>query len=956
MSSGPKSQSSSVSPQSSDGANEPIGSIISPPNTSRGGKNEENPGSGIQLRTSARVSKKLKLEAEAAAQPPPEPKEPIETKKPPEPEKPPKRKAHELWSTEDKNIFFEALNECGKDFDGIAKYMMGKVKKKGGGGAAGGGGDQQPHCSKTRAQVRCFYYRTWHKIAKHLNFPEGIQKLTQELYGLINFGEMRKKCGVITLKNCFKLNELIFAGSTQIRVKGKTLRVRTPNCRAMRKVNRVVDSEEDKIPGRIVVEFQPKDKSTWLSVQSLALNPRVKTTVTHHTKVSTLLNYLQKVKWKQVEGLLRVAPQPDATISLPQVKRNESSNNSYCAFSLLNHEKKFGSPPLVTAIMALLNQIRHSTPGNRKRQRVDSSSEKAKVCEREGSSSETEKKEPVQSCYDVNLPAFSLPVFSTEEEGEVTVNIPGCNPQPAPAPSLCKTPTTSPNKEEAPAGGSEVGKDLPKVDTILKGWTLDNVHNTQVGHLYSMFGNEGKVILSYSWEDVKPDVNISATLQHMLLVAKLILNKKTSNTSAHTCSCGHSCDGKPNVASADGGAKSSGDTFKRPKPKVEPHDEFQAQLDKFQPKSYTKRFRSKNLIVHRVHPLNASPSPPTSLPSKSHPTSSLPSKSHPTSSVPTKSHPMLGHNAPSSSSTKSRLSLTESYMSGNSHLSVHSSHTQSSTSHPLVGSSHTPSTSHPLLGSSHTVTSSTSQSNISMSGENPAKIPISCSPRIASMPLLEETGPYSHLPTNSPTSSGKKSHLPSTNNSHSTNNSPSTNISSLPASSCPVQFSSLPVINPSSMSTGGEASASSSIDNGSAHSSNDTNDFLGNLLDTSMSSTVAKEAVAVLDELMDISFPHSEHEASTSSPSSFTGLIPGKEDSMSLPPSPSKLLKEGENKWLTSEVADYSLSSLLGHLDSPVKPNIPSDMQSMISETSVDYMAKFADLAAQMANDETCKN
>lgn len=74
MSSGPKSQSSSVSPQSSDGSNEPIGSIISPPNTSRGGKNEENPGSGIQLRTSARVSKKLKLEAEAAAQPPPEPK------------------------------------------------------------------------------------------------------------------------------------------------------------------------------------------------------------------------------------------------------------------------------------------------------------------------------------------------------------------------------------------------------------------------------------------------------------------------------------------------------------------------------------------------------------------------------------------------------------------------------------------------------------------------------------------------------------------------------------------------------------------------------------------------------------------------------------------------------------------------------------------------------------------
>lgn len=76
-----------------------------------------------------------------------------------------KKRAHELWSSDDKNTFFEALNEYGKDFDAIAKYMMSKVKKKGGSG---------DHASKTRAQVRCFYYRTWHKIAKHLNFPEGM--------------------------------------------------------------------------------------------------------------------------------------------------------------------------------------------------------------------------------------------------------------------------------------------------------------------------------------------------------------------------------------------------------------------------------------------------------------------------------------------------------------------------------------------------------------------------------------------------------------------------------------------------------------------------------------------------------------------------------------------------------------------------------------------------------------
>lgn len=39
----------------------------------------------------------------------------------------------------------------------------------------------------------------------------------------------------------------------------------------------------------------------------------------------------------------------------------------------------------------------------------------------------------------------------------------------------------------------------------------------------------------------------------------------------------------------------------------------------------------------------------------------------------------------------------------------------------------------------------------------------------------------------------------------------------------------------------------------------------------------------------------------------------------SAPPSPSRLLKENDNQWLNSEVADFSLSSFLGHLESPVK-------------------------------------
>uniref|UniRef100_A0A8D8Q3E4 Protein cramped-like n=1 Tax=Cacopsylla melanoneura TaxID=428564 RepID=A0A8D8Q3E4_9HEMI len=586
-----------ISPPSNDSSNEATGSILSPPNINT---KEGTSGGGIQLRTSARVSKKLKLEAEAAAQShqnQPDPKKdntPEEKKAPAEPEKPLKRRAHELWSLDDKNTFFEALNEYGKDFDSIAKYMMGKVKKK------GAVGEQLGSC-KTRAQVRCFFYRTWHKIAKHLNFPEGVKKPTQELYGLINFGEMRKKCGVITVKNCIKLNELIYGGITQIRTKGKTLRIRTPNCRAMRKMNQVMDLEEDKIPNRIVVEFLPRDKTTWHTVQSMSMNPRVRTTVTNHTKLATLLNYLQKVKWKQAKGMLRVTPPSDAIISLPSVKRNESNANSHTAFSLINHEKKFGTPALVSSLVTLLNQIRHSTPGNRKRHRADSSSDKSKLSVLGGGeiASDIEKKE--MGCQENS--AGVLPTtgeLSSDTISTITTTSTSSVSNVASTSGTNHTPTSSPNKDDQ---GSEHSKELPKPETVLQGWTLDSVHNTQVGHLYSMFGNEGKVVLTYCWEDVKPDVNFRATLQHMLLVAKLILNKSVSGQS---CPCAHTCDRKPHLSSAESGAKSQGETFKRPKPKVEPQDEFQAQLDKLQPKSYSKRFRSKNLIVHRVHPLNSS--------------------------------------------------------------------------------------------------------------------------------------------------------------------------------------------------------------------------------------------------------------------------------------------------------------------------------------------------------------
>lgn len=66
-----------------------------------------------------------------------------------------------LWSTDEKNLFFEALNEYGKDFDAITAYICAKMKKKG-----------MPDNLKTKTQVSHFYYRTWHKLSKHVHFDE----------------------------------------------------------------------------------------------------------------------------------------------------------------------------------------------------------------------------------------------------------------------------------------------------------------------------------------------------------------------------------------------------------------------------------------------------------------------------------------------------------------------------------------------------------------------------------------------------------------------------------------------------------------------------------------------------------------------------------------------------------------------------------------------------------------
>uniref|UniRef100_A0A3Q1IUP2 Protein cramped-like n=1 Tax=Anabas testudineus TaxID=64144 RepID=A0A3Q1IUP2_ANATE len=217
------------------------------------------------------------------------------------------RRQWESWSAEDKNSFFEGLYEHGKDFEAIQNNIAMKYKKRG----------KPANMVKNKEQVRHFYYRTWHKISKHIDFANVysrvLKKSSQELYGLICYAELRKKVGgLMDDKNVAKLNELIQQGATTVRSKGRNLRIKAPMCRALKKLcdpDGVSDEEDQKpvrLPLKVAVELQPRSNHSWARVQSLAHNPRLRMVVELHRKVSSLIEYL-KQKWAYHDQRIREA-------------------------------------------------------------------------------------------------------------------------------------------------------------------------------------------------------------------------------------------------------------------------------------------------------------------------------------------------------------------------------------------------------------------------------------------------------------------------------------------------------------------------------------------------------------------------------------------------------------------------------------------------------------------------
>ncbi|KAK0162856.1 hypothetical protein PV327_006598 [Microctonus hyperodae] len=506
------------------------------------------------------------------------------------------KRSCELWSMEDKNTFFKAVNEYAKDFDALQSYFLNQGKKKG----------LPENMIKNKEQIRHFYYRTWLKISKNLKFSDDVKKASQEIYGLINYGELRRKLPRIHEKVLLKLNELIYWGSTQVRLRGKTMRIKTPICRALRRLNQLEDwQEEIKLPSRVTIELRPGNNLTWWKVQANAMNPRVRTLLPIQRRLSSLLGFLQQ-RWKpakylNVDGenaydskdhneLLRVAPTDGCKISLPMVNLGEYLTSNSVSFN--SYEQRLGLKSSRVELLGNDQQIKNVGKKSIKKKIDKRASSNVRDCDH------GEKLSDVNSDIDgqeMNLNNAEKSSFNNNLDAK------GSNSE------LSIEPNRFPGRET--------------IDRIRLGWNIDEANTITIGDLFLMFGRESKIVLEYWWDSIpkdnkkittenavpnesNKDDRLCLALQKLLSIAKH--NYGTSKGFDNTSSSNETV-----ISSRVPSTKES--TFRRPLipqvyHKMGSQDAFKTQLDKF-----TMRFckrgrtvRQRNLIVQRTIPPGAS--------------------------------------------------------------------------------------------------------------------------------------------------------------------------------------------------------------------------------------------------------------------------------------------------------------------------------------------------------------
>ncbi|KAJ8028599.1 Protein cramped-like [Holothuria leucospilota] len=204
-----------------------------------------------------------------------------------------KVKRWEAWTLEDTDDFFDALCEHGRDFDAIQRHIEKGHKKRG----------LAPEQSRNKDQVRHLYYRTVHKVFKFIEPRKDLNRNDGELHALINYGELRRKLkGIAMQKQKWrKLTELIQTGVTSLRINGRNVRLKTPVCKALKDLFVYKEGKEpvkhvrpQKLPAKVTIDLRPIDNATWVAVQSMSYNPRIRVSVHLQKKITSLIKVLSE--------------------------------------------------------------------------------------------------------------------------------------------------------------------------------------------------------------------------------------------------------------------------------------------------------------------------------------------------------------------------------------------------------------------------------------------------------------------------------------------------------------------------------------------------------------------------------------------------------------------------------------------------------------------------------------
>lgn len=378
------------------------------------------------------------------------------------------------------------------------------------------------------------------------------------------------------------------------------MRIKTPICRTLRKLNQLEDwQEEIKLPSRVSIELRPGNNLAWWQVQAAAMNPRVRALVPIQRRLSTLLTFLQQ-RWRpskyrsctiidtQAGGdskdsrLLRVAPSDGCKISLPTVNLGEYLTSD--SVSLNTYEKRFG---LKGSKLELLGSVQYLKGVGRKGIKRNRSDKR--------SSTRTEDQPPqaTDNNSDVDLTdsnQLDKTLFGTDRT----------------VPDHANEPNRFPGREN--------------VSRIRLGWNSEEANTITVGDLYLMFGRDSKIVLEYWWDPPHREIQTQATDKPKSIgtsyddTLSLALQKLLSIAKhSYGTSKGYDNNSGSNETVVSSRILSTKDsTFRQPlipQPfhKIGPSDSFKSQLDKFKYR-YGKRARTvrqKNL-VQRVLPMQIS--------------------------------------------------------------------------------------------------------------------------------------------------------------------------------------------------------------------------------------------------------------------------------------------------------------------------------------------------------------